>query len=331
VSASWEALGARARGLSTHLLSSERVRSVEQAMSLPELDHALRDTPYVRHLGSRDAWPVTVEIAVARSVAERMSTLARWAGPSGGALRPVFIEQDARNVRDILRGVVGGLAPEQRIAGALPTPALGRKELETLARADSAGAVAATLVEWVHHLGSALLEEASRRQPDVYRLEAALARQAGAEATLAARKGGKPMRAFVREGIDADNAVTAVLLAGVRTEGDAADLFVEGGSSLGVDDFVRAAAAPNRVAASDLLARAAAGTVLERPLRDRPATPSALSARILGARIDALAHRSRLEPLTAVPVLLFVLRLRREAQLVRRALWGAALTGGRAP
>ena len=323
--APWEVLGARARGLATHLLAGERLREAERAMSIAELMHALRDTPYARVMGPREAGPAVVELAVARSVAERMELLARWAAPDTEALRPIFLGEDARNVRNIVRGIVGALTPEQRLASAMPTPSLGRKELEALARSDSVGAVAATLVGWGHPLGSALLEEASQAHPDPFRLEAALAKRAAEEAGRAARHGGRLMRSFVREDIDAHNAVTAVLLAGARTETEPADLFVEGGSSLSVDDFVRAASATDRAAAAELLATATAGSVLAAPLRERPVSPAALSARIVAARIDELASRGRQEPLSAAPVLLFVLRLHREAHSVRRALWGAAL------
>ena len=329
--ASWEVLGARARGLATHLLAGEGLRGVERASTLAELAHALRDTPYARFLGPRDAGPAALELAIARSVAERMGLLARWAAPDAEALHPIFVGQDARNVRDIARGIVGALTPVQRIASAMPTPSLGRKELDALARADTVGAVAATLVGWGHPLGSALLEEASQAHPDPYRLEAAIAQRAAEEAVKAARRSGRRMRSFVRDDIDARNAVTAVLLAGARTEGEVADFFVEGGSSLSVDDFVRAASANDRAAAAELLAQAVAGTALTAPLRERPASPAALSARILSARIDELARRGRQEPLSAAPVLLFVLRLHREAGLVRRALWGAALAGERRP
>jgi vacuolar-type H+-ATPase subunit C/Vma6 len=331
VRASWEVLGARARGLGTHLLAGERLREVERATSIGGLMHALRDTPYARVMGPREAEPAQVEAAVTRSVAERMGLLARWTAADPRALRPIFIGQDARNVRDILRGIVGALTPEQRLASAMPTPSLGRKELEALARSESVGAVAATLVGWGHPLGSALLDEASQAHPDPFRLEAALAKRTAEEAVKASRRGGRLMRSFVREDIDAHNAVTALLLAGARTEGEPADLFVEGGSSLSVDDFVRAASATDRGAASTLLATATAGSVLAAPLRERPVSPAALSARIMAARIDDLARRGRQEPLSAAPVLLFVLRLHREARIVRRALWGAALAGeGRA-
>jgi V/A-type H+-transporting ATPase subunit C len=329
VKTSWGTLAARARGLSTHLLDDEPARALERSGSLVELAHLLRDTPYARFLGAGEPGASGLELAVARSLAERMALLARWAGPDAGLLRPIYVEQDARNVRAIVRCLVGGLAPEHRVASAIPTPFLGRRELEALARAESPGSMAATLAVWGHPLGPALLEEARRRHPDPFRLEVALARAAAGEALHAARRAGRRVRAFVREEVDAGNAVHAVLLAGARTEGDMADFFVEGGAAVTREQFTRAASAPDRVEAAAILADATAGTALPAPLRGRPLTPAALADRIQAARIDGLARRGRQEPLSAVPVLLFLLRLRREAQLLRRALWAAALSGGR--
>lgn len=326
--APWEALAARARGLATHLLDPEHGREVERVATLGELGQALRETPYARFLPPGETAPAALELAVVRSLAERMALLARWAGPEAGALRAIYLAQDAQSIRDIIRGHMGGFSPERRIAGAIPTPLLGRRELEALARAESAGGVAATLVAWGHPLGSALLEEASRKHPDPYRLEAALARRAAEETARAARKGGRRIRAFVREEIDAGNVVSALLLVGARTEGAVADFFIEGGDGLSRDAFVEAASSPDRVAASDLLGKALTGTVFAAALRKGPAAPAAVASRILAARIERLARESRLEPIGAVPVLLFVLRLRREAHLVRRALWSAALEGG---
>jgi hypothetical protein len=81
--------------------------------------------------------------------------------------------------------------------------------------------------------------------------------------------------------------------------------------------------------AAEQLARASRGTPLARALSQAAARPAELSARILAARVAAYTKRSVQEPLSAVPVLLLVLRLRREAQAVRRALWTVTLAGGR--
>jgi vacuolar-type H+-ATPase subunit C/Vma6 len=344
---SWEALVARSRGLSTHLLPEERVRALQRAADENELLVALRETPYrdfvgadfvgtdfagAGFVGGARATPVALELAVTRSLAERMTLLAKWAGPDGGALRPLFIEQDARNVRDVLRGIVGALTPEERTASAIPTPSLGSKKLTALARLESPASVADQLVAWGHPFGAALLEEAAASRPDLFRIEAALARRSAEVASSAARQGGKRMKEFVRESIDARNAVTALLLVGARAEGESSDFFVDGGESFSRDDLVRAASAVDRASAAETLAKTCrrAGlsgrrSPLSRALDGAVSRPAALSDCILTERIAAYTKRARQEALSAVPVLLFVLRLQHEARAVRRAIWRTAL------
>jgi len=137
------------------------------------------------------------------------------------------------------------------------------------------------------------------------------------------------MVAFVRQGIDADNIATALLLVGARMEGDPVEYFVEGGTQLARGDFEGAARAPDRAQSAALLARVVRESTLASALTEGPFTASAVAGRILAARVADLVRRSRLDPLTALPVLLFVLRLRREAELLRRALWSVALGGRR--
>ena len=325
---SWEALGARARGLATHLLSDARARRLEQVGSPAELLQELRGTAYERYLPVHEAAGDALEAGISRSLGDRMKTLARWAG-DGRALFPIFLEEDARNVRAIVRGLVGAMTPEQRLADAVPTPLLDRRALEALARAESAGAVAATLTSWAHPLGSALLEESSRTHPDLLRLESALASRLAREALSAAKRCDRRMVAYVRQGLDADNIVAALLLAGAQSEGEPLDYFLDGGAALGRDDFVRASEAPDRERCVRLLARATVDTVFSGALRDFPTSPAAVAARILAARIDDLAALSRVEPLSAAPVLLFLLRLRREAWLLRRSAWRTSLVAAR--
>jgi vacuolar-type H+-ATPase subunit C/Vma6 len=310
-------------------LPDERVQALERVADADELMLALRETPYEDSVSTAEGTPGALEAAVTRSLAERMALLARWAGPDGCALRAVFVDQDAHNLRDILRGMSGALAAEERTANAIPTPDLGWKELTALARLASPADLAAKLTAWDHPLGPALAEEAGASRPDLFRLETALARGSASVAARAARRGGRTMREFVREDIDARNAVMALLLVGARAEGEPRDFFAEGGSSLSVEDLVRACTASDRASAAERLSEASRDTPLARALTQAPARPAELSARILGARIAAYTKRSLLEPLGAVPVLLFVLLLRREARVVRRALWAVALAGGR--
>jgi hypothetical protein len=46
--------------------------------------------------------------------------------------------------------------------------------------------------------------------------------------------------------------------------------------------------------------------------------------------VDHLRRQQRTHPLSAAPVLLFVLRLRLEGEIVRRSIWSASYRTGRA-
>jgi vacuolar-type H+-ATPase subunit C/Vma6 len=325
VSPRWESLAARARGLAAHLLADERLRDLDRARNLPELVDALHDTPYARFLGSRTQAPRDLELAVTRSVGDRMSTLGRWAGSGGGALAPIFLEQDAGNVRAIVRGVVGAVSHQRRLAGLLSTPTLDLRALETLAGAESVTALAAMLVAWAHPVGASLLVEAERAHAEPFRLEAALARGLAVVSLAAAGNGSEVMVRFVRESIDTDNILTALLLVGVRHEGEAGSFFVEGGRCLSRRDFVLAASARDRNRCADLLREATRGTLFAEPLAEPPASPSAVAGRILAAHVDDLAMRARRDPVSPLPVILFVLRLRMEMRRLRRVLWRLSL------
>lgn len=325
MSAPWDVLASRARGLAMHLLSDERLRELERAEDVRQLVRLLEPSPYAALMPAHENAPEVVDRAVTRSVAQRMGTLARWVGPDPRPLLPIFLEMDTHNVRGILRGIAGGVARDERLSGAIPTRFLDRRALEVLAGADSAGGVAATLTAWAHPLGPTLLREARRTKPDLFRLEAALARFLAERAPTAAKHGGRAMVDFVQETLDVQNILTAILLAGTRTETDAASLFVDGGATLTRREFLEAAAASDRGRCAEILVRATRRTLFAAPLREPPSSPTAVAQRILRARIDRLRDRSRREPTSALPVLLFLLRLRREVRSLRRVLWRTSL------
>lgn len=326
----WEGVGARARGLSAHLLGDERMRGLERTREVGELVRELHDTPYARFLGNRAAAPRELEAAISRSAAERLVTLGRWASAEGDALSPIFLEQDARNLRAILRGLVGAVSREQRLAGSLPTPVLDRRALEALAGAESTASLASRLVAWGHPLGSALLKGAEGARRDTFRMEAALMRGVAMAASTAAESGGEVMRRFVSDSVDARNIFTALLLVRVRREGEPVTFFVDGGRCLSRRDFVLAATAADPARCIDALAAATRGTLFVAPLLEPASSPSAVAARILSARVGDLRRRGRLDPLSPAPAILFFLRLRLEMQRLRRVLWRLSLTvGGR--
>ena len=116
MSGPWEALCARARGLGARLLDEERLSGLSHVSTVTDLVRGLSGTPYEPHLPTHATGPGLVEVGITRSLAERMSTLVRWAGPDGDLLRPVVLEQDVRNVRMILRAALGELPVEFRAA-----------------------------------------------------------------------------------------------------------------------------------------------------------------------------------------------------------------------
>lgn len=332
MSVAWDALGARSRGMMSHLLTEERVRGLERAERVVDVAQELRDTAYGAFMPPhREVSAASVEAGLTRSLVARMVVLARWSGPGGDALAPVFLELDAENVRAILRGVAGGLAPDRRLAGSVPTPSLGRRALEHLARAESAGAVVGALAAWGHPLGSAILDTSAGARVDLFHMEVALDRALAAAASRVAGRGGRRMRRFVAESLDARNVLAALVLSGGRLEGDAADLFVEGGESLSHDGFASAASADGPERSAELLARETRGTVFATALGQPPFSSASVASRILRLRMERLSREARTHPISPVPVLLFLLRLRSEGLRLRHAVWAAATVQGVGP
>jgi vacuolar-type H+-ATPase subunit C/Vma6 len=324
MSPSWEPLAVRARGLSTRLLGDEQLGALARAPDDRAVLRVLRESAYAPFVAAHDTAPQALDRAVGASVADRLGVLARWSDGDARPLSPIFLEEDARSVRALLRGVGGAMAPERRLAATLPTPSLDRRALKTLAGAESAGSIAATLSAWGHPYGPPLLEEASRARPDGFRLELTLARTFASAAGSAARRGGRVLGAFVRETITAWNLGNALLLAGVRTESPMEDFFIEGAGRPDLDTFVRAATADGREACVDVLAAAMQGTLFAGALAGRPTSPVQLSRAVLDARIRRLERLRRERPVSAVPVVLYVLLVRREVIRVRRSIWAAS-------
>lgn len=328
----WEAVGARARGLATHLLDEEALRRLGSVESPSALVEILSQGPYGEGLHRGAVDPRAVESALWRVQARHMELLSRWMSPREELLSPVFAILDGRALRGIVRGIVGGVPPDVRAGDALPTPTLDRKALGLLAAADSVGSVAATLVAWDHPLGPGLTEATAGGpgRPDLFAVEAALGRAMAEAASRGARRGDDVLRVFVEEEIDAWNAATALVLAATRPEVDFATLFIEGGRVFTEEAFLAAAGADTHSDALARLTATATGTLFETPLAEAGASPSAFEDRVLDARITRYADEIRVRPLSSAPVLVFVLRLRREARVVRRAAWRASLPSRRA-
>ncbi|MBI2963237.1 MAG: V-type ATPase subunit [Deltaproteobacteria bacterium] len=315
----WDDVDARARGLGTHLLGRSRLEPLAQAADLPALAAALERDGFDT-AGAGDS-PAALDLAVRRSAAARMRTLARWCGRRAETLAVVFEDEDRRSLRAILRGALQGAAPQARLAGCIPTPSLSERLLEELAGAPAPSAVAALLVAWENPYGSALLEEASQQHPDPFRLESSLNRTFARRSLAGAGKAGRALREYVQEVIDLENAWSALLLAAQGGDGSPGECFLSGGRRLDRKRFETIAAGKSPAAA--LLCAAFVRTAFAEAFRS--AGLSTLENAILTAQIREQARAMLRDPVGPAPILLYTLRLRAETVDLRRIIWGIAL------
>ena len=327
--ARWEDVATRARGLATHLLGPAQL---EALASVPDW-RALADA--FRPLGSplsedAAATPALLELAVRRTAAARLRTLARWAGDRTAFLAIIFEDEDRRSLRALLRGAVHGAPPEERLAGLIPTPTLPERALAELARLPTPRAVTTLLTAWGSAYGSALAVAAAATHPDLLSLEYQLNRTFAARALRGARAArSSVLIEFVRETIDLENACTALVLAGAEPDSPAKPAFVDGGRRLSYAAFLDAVSAREPAEAGRRLAASFApgpiATTFERSARE----PAALEELLLRERRASLHERARRDPAGPATVLRYVLDLRAQVLALRRIIWGVALDAPR--
>ncbi|HEY6808759.1 MAG TPA: V-type ATPase subunit [Gemmatimonadales bacterium] len=321
MSAGFEALNARARGLETHLLRRADLDRLARAPDPETLAAALRAVGVP--LAEGELAPAALDLGLRRLAAARLRVLARWCGDRPAVRLVLFGDEDRRSLRAVVRGAAHGVPAEVRLSGLVPTPALPERALRELAGQPTASAAAALLVAWGNPYGPALLDAATSAHPDLLRLELALNRGWAVRAGRAAAGEGGVLEQYVRESIDLENAFTALALAGERTDVAPKDAFLRGGAHLGIDTFETAAAG----AATDAprtLARAFGDTPLGQAF-ERYGAEASLEDHILRVRIRSLVRAMRTAPLGAAPWLVCALRLRAEILDLRRIVWGVAL------
>jgi vacuolar-type H+-ATPase subunit C/Vma6 len=324
VSPRWDDVNARARGLSTHLLGRGQLAELAGAPDLPALAARLRDAGLTLP-ETAEPTAAELELAVRRRAAGELAILGRWTARRPELLAVLFDEEDRRSVRALLRGAVERASAGLRIAGLVPTPALPERALEELARAPTPAAVAALLIAWQHPFGPPLAVRARSPQPDLYALELALGRAAAARLAGVARRVGGLLAAYIHESIDLDNALGAVALASVPTEVAPREAFLTGGRRVPLETFERAVATRDPAAAAERLAKAFGTSLLAAALRDHGDDLATLEDAVLRARIAALDHLARREPLGPAPLLAFGLALRAQTLDLHRVIWGVAL------
>ena len=323
---SWTEVAVRARGLGTHLVSRERLTALAAVRPMSALVSGIADaSPELARFLPPDAVDAaSVERALRRAATVRLRVLRRWTtGGRRRALAVLLDDEDRRSLRAIVRGALGNVPAEARLVGLVPTPALPERALSTLARQASLGEIASLLRAWGSSYGNAIEPEAERAHPDPYLVQVAIDQEFARRARRASR-GHRALRAYVRLRIDAENAVTAVTIAGASLGHEANDSFVAGGRWLGREPFVRAAKCGIPEQSVELLAEALAATPLARQLPD-PAQWWSIEDAVLRGLVRHYRAVVRRDPISLADVILYVLRLRAEVRDVARLIWGAAL------
>lgn len=318
----WGDLDARARGLATRLPAADDLERLARAPDLDALEEALATL-----LEAKDATPrPPPERTILDALAARVALLRRWAGPDREiALRGVFDDEDRRSVRILLRGAAQGAPPEARLAGLVPTPALPVERLEGLARERSVERVAGRLAALDHPWGGPLVERIEAGPFDLLTLEVEATRVYARRALERPRD--RAIEAHARETIDLDNAWSALLSGSFTAEVDADSVFVEGGLAIDRARFLGAARIDGVEASRETIAAAfrAVGSPLAGPFADLAIDASRLEGEVLAARIEARRAEALRDPLSAAPLLRYLLRLRALATDLRRVVWGRAL------
>lgn len=316
-------VGARARGLSAHLLTRAEVEALAGSPDEAALGRALAATGKLAVAPTERGGAAELEVRVQQTVGRHLATLGRWAGQRG-ALAVFEAHADLRSLRALVRGAVEGSPAARRLSGLVPTRLLPLKLLETLARQPTAAGVAAHLFATRHPDGARLSAlTRARSAPQLLELDHALVQGFAERAAAAAKGTDEVLAAFVGDRLDAANVAAALALAG-RHEAHAERWYVPGGAHVEKDAFVAAAAAVDTAGAVAVLGRALAGSPLRRALAPT-VTAAQVERAAFRASLAAARRAARLEPLASGPTLYFLLRLEAMARDVRRVAHGLAL------
>jgi vacuolar-type H+-ATPase subunit C/Vma6 len=316
----WVDVVARTRGLSTRLLGPADAVALAHTRDLRQLAAALA-TRRGRAAPEGSPAPQEIDALEARHAAAQVRILGRWIGERS-ALRILFEEEDCRSLRALLRDAVARVSPDERRLGLVPTPSLPPRTLSQLAAAGSPASMAALLDAHGHPCGPALLAEATRQQPDLFRMEHAILETWARRASRYARRAGTAIRTYVQRNIDLANIWTILLVTEHGFDGARPDLYLEGGKLITRSAFTRIIAETSRAGASRQLDE----LVRRTPLAAATSTAPALEERLRAALAREQRELARRDPLGAAPVIRFWLRLRGERATVQRLIW--ATTAG---
>lgn len=323
----WEDLATRARGLTTHLLDRGAMASLSAAEGLDAIAGTLQRHGYPLAERTSGVTADDLEVAVRRQAGSHLEVLARWARARPAVVAVVFEDEDRRSIRALVRGAVQGAAGELRLAGLISTPSLPERALRELAAQPSPAALAVLLTAWGNPYGPALLRHAKAAQPDLLAIESTLNVTFAQRSLDSARATGSDVViGYVRDTIDLENALVALVLAGGDSESarKREESFLAGGRRLTLIAFLAAIAAGNARDACRRLSVAFRPTPLA-AVFERAPDASTIEEQLLRSRILMLHAAQRRDPAGPASVLEFALRVRAEVWMVRRVIWGVAL------
>lgn len=306
----FSAVSARARGLKSHLFSRSELETLAGAEGLVRALARSGKLPI-----AENATATEVESSLRQSVKQFRTTLSRWDGAA--AILEVFdARTDRRSLRTLLRGALQSAPAEARVAGLLPTPTLPARLISELGNQPTVRDVVSHLVVSGHPDGPRLSTiTAEHAHPDLLQLELALVQGLGAR--LRRVRGDSVLRDFVTETIDAFNLVSAIQLSAAR-ELEAGDCFIEGGASFSREQFIEVAKSRTPL---DTL------RTLHHPLIEGTTVDARdLERRAERQQLTHLTERTREQPSSSGPALLFMLRLEAMVHDVRRLAWGHLLS-----
>jgi vacuolar-type H+-ATPase subunit C/Vma6 len=318
----WDDLNARSRGLKSHLLGADRLRTLRDTTTLPQLVEHLEQAGLQLAVERDHLSAELVDLALRREAGHKLSLLERWCGERAGVLQVIFEGEDVRSLRALIRGAVAGVAGDTRLEGLVPTRALSIRALTELAQLPNVRAIGSLLLAWGHPYAPVIRSQ-GEGMIDLYRLELNLAREFLGRSLAASRRGDDYLKSHTRLHIDLENVRSALVLASETHEQRPEDCFVAGGERLLLPRY-REAATSGAAAALRLLspsfARTKAGTVLGRVTH-----PGEIDDAIVIILRDQAGSAARLDPLSSAPILHYALSLRFELIHLSRLIWSIAL------
>jgi vacuolar-type H+-ATPase subunit C/Vma6 len=317
-----EAAAARAQGLTTQLVPGATLSALADCTSLDQLAHQLESwLP-----GAAPDGPVSaaqIETWSRAGAAHLLRVLTRWLQLRRHAAEILLADEQQRALRRIVRGILTGQPVAWRLQDVVPTPALPARALELLAQQPTLERVVATLIALRNPFADALATMAGQARADPFPIDLALFRAYLSQNRRLARRAGREFRQHLRNVIDTENLLAALVIAERPQDVAIETMFLEGGQNLSRATFQAAAQTQDANAALRILRTGMSGWIAS--ALHAPGWSAAPEATLLRVWLAQYRRLVRLQPLGLWQPALFLLRLRAQLSDVRRLAWGIAL------